>query len=383
MMNLRSHTARNKSMERLPNEVLLEVMMYLSVEDLFACRLVSKRLAALAMHPYLWRREWRYVSSHVYNRSRCYACPALRLAPCLTDVSVEVPSARNTPLYKETRCAVSSLSVGLKEGAAGAALEAALVIRNQEALGRMTSLHLFMDSDVDASQAAVLLETVALVSGLKKLTVFNSFPLSEPPINGVYGLWPRSSLTHFSSELSPESEVFCNFVLAAHAATLEDVSLYEGTSTSTAALLAGMPKLRELECCALPGMEAVAACESLRELTLHITSDTERLELRAAAAFLGGATQLLGVVLEYDEGAGSAPATLDMDLILALAATGRSRVETLDIYTDPQDDDDDNFCPHARSLLQALPHLPALRALSVGCVPDALLLGITPRTAQA
>lgn len=74
-------------MEHLPDDVLAMVMQYVGVEDLLACRLVSKRIGGLALHPDAWRRRRLGFSSAAdfdtnFDDNRCL-CPVLRLAPCV------------------------------------------------------------------------------------------------------------------------------------------------------------------------------------------------------------------------------------------------------------------------------------------------------------
>ncbi|XP_052124039.1 uncharacterized protein LOC113211242 isoform X1 [Frankliniella occidentalis] len=373
-------------MELLPDNVLLEVMQCLDLADLLACRLVCRRLGALAMLPEAWRHQSLDLvcidDGYGLNGPRHNECAVLQLAPCLREWELIIPLEKFHTLYTTTRCAVHTLTFCVEEMSGKDALQVSLLIRNQAALGRLRRLSIgshVWRSTMDAEDAAVLLGTVAATTScLEELQLlgFDCYPPST--LAGLHRSFPGASLKSFEHDLEecPEAEPFCEFILSTHATTLESVKLgcYYFTSTSTAALLAGIPNLRSLQCGMMPGLEAVAGCEQLRDLELCVAYDGEAL---AAAEFLRRATQLVKVTLDYDE-VGMAP-SLDVDFVLALTATEHSRLEALSIKTR-----DGGPFPQQQSLLKALPHLPALKHLEVHAeATDELLLGSTPATAPA
>ncbi|XP_052124043.1 uncharacterized protein LOC113211246 [Frankliniella occidentalis] len=365
-------------METLPDDALLEVMQYLKIEDLLACRLVCRRLGALAMLPELWRHQrLKLVSSD--DTPRYNQCSVLRLAPCLRAWHVDVPLQKFHSLYTTTRCAVKKLALSMYHVSEEAALEASLVIRNQAALGRLRRLSVLRPytGRKAIEKISVLLGTVASTPLLEKLklTGFAFYPPSA--LVGLHRLFPESSLKSFEHDPDDsEAESLCDFILSTHAATLQTVNLgyYPLTSTSTATLLAGIPNLRRLECGVMPGLEAVAGCKLLREIGLCVAYDGEA---RTVAEFLRRATQLVKVTFQYDSHEFMALSS-DVDFVLALATTGRSRLEELEI-----DVYEEHF-PQQQSLLKALPRLPALKHLEVrGEASDDFLLGISPAKAPA
>ncbi|XP_052124042.1 uncharacterized protein LOC113211243 [Frankliniella occidentalis] len=370
-------------MELLPDDALLEVMKYLKIEDLLACRLVCRRLGALAMLPELWRHQ-RFKLVCGDETPRYNECSVLRLAPCLRAWHVNVPLEKFHTLYSTTRCAVNKLTLSLNNVSGKDALQASLVIRNQAALGRLRRLSLgpcSWKSVLDDVEAAVLLGTVASTPGLEELKIEGFLSFAPSLLDGLHRSFPGASLKSFEHHpQSPDEEPFCDLILSTHAATLESVSLgyYPLISTSASTLLAGMPHLRRLRCGMMPGLEAVAGCEQLRLLHLCVAYDGEAL---ATAEFLRRATQLLKVRLQCVPYVGMAPSS-DMDFVLALAATGRSHLEDLSINV--EDWHQDHIPQQQQSLLKALPRLPALKHLEVhGEANDELLLGITPANAPA
>ncbi|XP_052120227.1 uncharacterized protein LOC113206979 isoform X2 [Frankliniella occidentalis] len=157
-------------MDRLPDDALLEVLLWLPPEDLLACRLVCKRLGTLAMHPHVWRRKCCSVSA-----ASC-ACPVLRLAPCLGLLQVTLPLKNCLHLYT-TRCAVSRLDLLVDKYMK----DAALIIHRQSFLLRLKSVtvtlgqyrvgqYLTFDAGV-----AILFTTLASTCGLTYLKVRAEF----------------------------------------------------------------------------------------------------------------------------------------------------------------------------------------------------------------
>ncbi|XP_026278854.2 uncharacterized protein LOC113206817 [Frankliniella occidentalis] len=364
-----------KNMEQLPDDVLIMVLQYVDLPDLFTCRLVSKRLGALAVTPAVWR-------GRRLLRPQCarWICPVLRTAPSLSRLDLVIPAGEPgccQLMLASTRCAVTALNMLVYELGA---TQAALVIRRQEALGRLRVLTVVL-LGVGAAETSMLLATIASMPDLTWLSVTGT-SASKPNLDSHFSSVSTAALRCFRFQLWPESASFCNFIIAAHANALEEVHLVcpdRGTSfatlTSMAPLLAGLPVLRELCCPMLPGLEAMADCKSLRELTLFVRPE-DRPGAGGAATLLSRANQLRAVTLEYIPSA-SHPADVGVSLVLALAASGLSTVESLTILNGWA------AMPQVQPLLTALPFLRSLRHLELSAPQDALLLGITPASAPA
>ncbi|XP_052123507.1 uncharacterized protein LOC113205797 isoform X1 [Frankliniella occidentalis] len=369
-------------MERLPDNAMVNVIQYLDLTDLFTCRLVCKRIGAVAVHPDVWRdrpggrREWW---------KEC-VCPVLRVAPCSDSLNINISDycGENKTFCSQlllalTRCAARTVAVSVNVSERGAVALASLFIRRQEELGRLRAVQIELDEeDENGDDASVLLATVASMPDLKRLVVAG-ITASKPSLVSLY--FTSASLEYFECELRPESASFCALVIAANANALKEVVLVGKSDscsklTSLAPLLAGLPNLRRLRCRMLPGLGVVADSASLRELTLDVRPEDQP-SASGAAALLSGANQLRAVTLDYT----LAPCDLDLgvSLVLALGASGQSAVESLTFLNSELNDE----LPQAQPLLAALPYLPALRHLQVGVLTEALLLGISPASAPA
>ncbi|XP_052133192.1 uncharacterized protein LOC127752306 [Frankliniella occidentalis] len=368
-------SAEQKSLHQLPDDVLVLVMQHLAVNDLFACRLVCQRLATLALHPEVWR--------HRRLDDKTCVCAVLSLAPCLDKVVYSKKA--HTTAFATTRCAVRHLTLHIKKGTECAL--ACLAVRNQEALGRLRNVELevwYSSEDVAPLDGAdALLRTlVERSSALESLDLLNGLPepyAMRPVLHGPL----RSSLRYFRCSLSERSENFVNTVLAGHAATLQEVHLgHEYCEESTFELLVGMSELRGLTCKLFPGMQALASCEMMRDVSVCMDNEyTPETVVQGAAEFFRLAGQLRTVYIEFQYVDGEEE---DLeDLMKALASSGESLVHQLSIVS----------LPDAPTLLRALPRLPALRVLGMLNSPlidpmddgrmDELLLGITPATAPS
>ncbi|XP_052123510.1 uncharacterized protein LOC113205797 isoform X2 [Frankliniella occidentalis] len=289
-------------MEQLPDAALVMVMQYLNRNDLFTCRLVCKRLGAVAVHPNAWRGR-----SHMYCNSTAFrACPVLRIAPCLNYLEIHMLSEEMFQccqlMLATTRCAVRSVAVSLSGSERGVLRLAALLLRRQEALGGLRAVKIELcEEDENGDDASVLLATVASMPDLKRLVVAG-ITANKPNLVSHY--FTSSSLEYFECELRPESASFCTFIIAAHANALQEVDLAGrpmewicSSSTSLAPLLAGLPNLRKLRSRMLPGLEALADSTSLRELSL-VVRPADQPGVGGAAALLSRAKQLRAVTLE-------------------------------------------------------------------------------------
>lgn len=128
-------------MDALPDEVLLQVLALLDVRQVLAVRLVCRRLRDLAMHADLWRRR----SLDTYFHPVGVVKAVLRLAPCLgvLHLSGDTGLSRCGVLAATTQCAVSHLKLHLlvlEHCEDVVHVVAALVLRNQVALGRLRCL---------------------------------------------------------------------------------------------------------------------------------------------------------------------------------------------------------------------------------------------------
>ncbi|XP_052131008.1 uncharacterized protein LOC127751459 [Frankliniella occidentalis] len=368
-------------MEQLPDDVVLQVLRLVGVDDLFSCRLVCKRLGALALHPAVWRHRRFDGASYKFfiKDGPKKMCRLLRLAPRLASMTVSVKSTpdHHLALYATTRCAVRRLNLRVAEAGG---VPAALIVRNQEALGQLKIVEVtFCTTWADA---AVLLGALASTS-VEKLDVQSFRLMGGLSAGSMHTSVARPSLKYFKCLLSSKSQPFVDLVLAGHAATLEEVHLGDDDdhiTISTGLLPASMPKLRELTCSLLPGMETLAP--SLTNVTLHVTPDM-RPGVLGATEMLRRAPKLRVLTLKYRPAARTS-AYVGVDLVeaLGLGCSGRSVVEVLDIDNDyeneregEENDDGVEFLPQLQPLVRTLPLLPSLRhlELSVYVPPDPLV----------
>ncbi|XP_026279618.1 uncharacterized protein LOC113207319 [Frankliniella occidentalis] len=363
-------------MDQLPDDVLVEVMQHLAVPDLFALRLVCKRLRDLALHRDVWRLR-------TLKEKNPWTCTVLRLAPCLRKMALVLPLERCHVPYT-TKCAVADLE--LRVNRAGSP-HAAFVIRNQEALGRLRRVSVNIQY-ASYSGLTVLLGALASTAGLKKLEL-PTMDWIERSLMGPVVRHPRpvstASLEIFRGSPNLAYEPFCSCILTGHSATLQVVYLDvwnvdTSFGASLAPLMAHMPNLRELHSPLLPGMDALAACASLRDVSFELTSATQAV-LLAAAEFFRRATRLRDVYLNCEKAdSDDVPGVVGVNLALALASSGKSRVQDLTLYNANVEDAVD--CHH-QQLLGALPQLPALRYLRLDGPPEAVLAAISPAAAPA
>ncbi|XP_052124741.1 uncharacterized protein LOC113206776 [Frankliniella occidentalis] len=372
-------------MDRLPDDALLEVLKRLDVADLLACRLVCKRLAALALHPDAWRHR------HVVE-SGCL-CPTLRLAPCLARLEVKVRSrrltlkGRCTQEYATTCCAAAQLHLTVEDYSEE---DAALIIRRQGLLGRLKRLEVTWRDSSIALDDSVLLTAVASTSGLHVLRVRLRFmPSNKTDMSiltkNLLSIAVPCSIREFEcgGPGGPGTiEPFVNYVLERHAAALETVDLLpdwcwtwgrnSSVSTSTAAQLAGLPKLRSLACHLFP---EVTACKTLRFLKLGLLKGSGLVQ-----GLFRHVEQLQEVALSmvYTE---LSQSDVLSETILALTGSHLKSLmvayETTDAAPVAHND------RWSQALLSVLPLLPALQDLAVSWPTDQLLRGINPITSPA
>ncbi|XP_026283802.1 uncharacterized protein LOC113210160 [Frankliniella occidentalis] len=373
-------STKQLTLQQLPDDVLVLMMQHLAVDDLFACRLVCRRLRDLALHPEIW-------SHRRLDEDKPCVCAVLGLAPCL-DRAVYSKKV-HTRAFTMTRCAVRHLTLRVRQGTECA--RACIALLRQEVLGRLKSVQLHVSYSLEdvapvapLEDADALLGTLVACRGLESLDLTDSLPeqyVMRPVLHGP----SRSSLKYFRCYLSEETATFVNTVLAGHAATLQEVDFgcqyfeEEGTFQP----FVGLSVLRRLTCTVFTGMQALASCKMLTAVSLSLFEDyTPESVVQGAVEFLRLlAGQLRTVSLEFQYADGD---NEHFDRLLrALACSGESLVEQLTILT----------IPIGAPLLRALPRLPALRVLSVlksplvdpeddDCVGD-ILAGITPATAPS
>ncbi|XP_026277421.1 uncharacterized protein LOC113205859 [Frankliniella occidentalis] len=382
-------------MDQLPDDVLVRVMSLLSEVAVLACRLVCKRFGGLALHPDVWRH--RRAS---FGHGNICQCAVLRLAPCLRELVVDNwhkqrPSDGPRLTLFVATCAVRELSlyVGAKE-----VQPAARLIRQQQVAGRLRAVSVSFRSarNKDAAAAddalSLLLMSLASTSGVKislSVDVEGNLPKSSRLVEDGTVV---PTLRKLSCHLRQATEHFLESVLARHATTLEDVDLVPipdsfytpAPAASPARLLAGMPNLRKLHCCLIPGLDGVAACESLRELRLTVMSSHKGIAANTAGAaeLLRRATQLRDVhvfdnqthVLHDVEHHASRNNSI-VELIGGLTSCEGSQLESLYV------EHEGGALARLQSLLeQALPSLPTLRRFKVNVASQQLLSVITPDT---
>ncbi|XP_052132005.1 uncharacterized protein LOC113216450 [Frankliniella occidentalis] len=353
------------TLEQLPADVIVMVLQYLPVKDVFDCRLVCKRLCDLALHWDVWRHR-------SLEDDAPHAGAVLRLAPCLNKLQVKGRVPTTTTAATTTRCAVASLELYSDTGAVINAAEYALAVRNQELLGRLRKLEL----NTDLRPASdVLVKAVAMCSNLESLEIFDDLPdVSHTVVHGP----PRPSLTNFRCSVDKNSASFAHIILALHAATLEQVSISavdDFAETRIPELLVNLPRLRSLRYgLSLCGLNVVVECKTLREVSIYVDSELENIDV--LSDFLRRANQLRRVHLDCGWVDEDSHPEVGAVLVRALTWSGRSHSHlewlALEGVTD------------VRPLLRALPSLPALRHLDLDAAPaDELLKSITPVTAPA
>lgn len=317
----------------LPDDVLLDVMQYLSVEDVFACRLVCKKFEALARLPTVWCH--RRIDMH---------CPraVLRLAPCLGAIVCKAHYESGfqgdpDPAFEATKCAVTSLNFELTaeevhmlssdEDFPSRLAYFARVVRNQVTLGRLKHVTvqirqlcggywLWLTFSTPRGAADALLDALAQSSSLQSLRFLGWVPSATRPLLRVSS---KSSLLLFECWLSKKSESFVKAMLTAHADTLEEVSLFDrgremgswGSNDVVASpeiteLLARMPRLQRLKYDRLSPIDALAACKTLKDVTLSKTSSGYNAAdppLSKTLKFLSEANQLRSLTIHpcYDD----------------------------------------------------------------------------------
>ncbi|XP_026279702.1 uncharacterized protein LOC113207377 [Frankliniella occidentalis] len=354
-------------MDLLPDDVLVQVMSLLSLPEVFQLRLVCSRFAALALHRDVWRLRGVGDASDLFDADP-WSCRALRLAPCLDSVRVSLSaSCPECHQLFTAPCAARSLTITAVGGEG--ALLAARLIAHQRGLGRLREIDIHLVSRVSSSNAdreaskahaSTLFETLASTPGLRVLSIggCDDYHVPAEPAGPVL-----ASLRRLACQLTPAVPRVLDSLLAGHAATLREVSLSSycfpswSSSSSTALLLAGLPLLAVLKCPMLPGMDALVACASLRKVILLLdgnqaapeeaVSSSVRGVVEAAAAFFRRAHQLRAVHVH-----GSSDLTNAVEVVSALASSGRSCVEALCI--------DNNLSQNSELMLALLGALQSL-----------------------
>ncbi|XP_052121774.1 uncharacterized protein LOC113204630 isoform X2 [Frankliniella occidentalis] len=347
------------------------------------------------MHPTVWREK-----RLGREENKKLACQVLRLAPCLDWMLVwhtqfMDPSDCCDHLYT-TDCALRSMELHCYTSFAA---QAALLIQRQAFLGRLRRLQIKLITR-ETAEDSILFRTMALTPGLESLAItahhgvdsgvprFRRYPLSVHVPSSI-----KSVSFRFSGR-----ESFVNFVLSKHAASLETALFSESASDSTLQLLAGLSRLRELTCRIQPGLQVLAASETLQALTMLVERETEEATDPADAVKLvrRAPRQLREFSLRWRY-VSSSPHDHSADVaveLLRAAASGaaRSRLERLSAEFERCRE-----CPHRSTsmeqekrelfdaLLAALPALPALRELRVHAIGsyERLLRGLGAAAAPA
>lgn len=189
--------------------------------------------------------------------------------------------------------------------------------------------------------------------------------------------------TYYIACRSPDSHPLLIFYLQSHAAALEVVRVDGmGHCTLLSAALAAVTNLRELSCPLLDELHLLLQCRSLEALTLHVAmEDSPRggHALAGAEQLLREATQLTRVTLKYAANQ-NGPA---VNLVKALAVSGRSAIRFLDIDISEGDDRWADELPalQCEPLAAALPKLPHLETLVLQGNPSVVLLSAIRRDA--
>ncbi|KAK3927404.1 F-box only protein 11 [Frankliniella fusca] len=362
-------------MEQLPDEVLLTILGHLSIPDLLTVRIACKRLAELALHPLLWRSRRMGGGSLVDPR---WTCPVLRLAPCLRSVDIDFSPEACHCAASTTRCAVAEVS--LCGNSHSFPVEAALALVNLRRNGDIRKLHISFALTCSRPQVRILLDTVVTTPGLEKLSITNPFCKAKPDARLVAG----PSLRKLECPASSESARFCDALLAAHASTLEVVNLlpFNGMHgptpfsadllQATAPLLANLKNMRELRTPMLPGLEAVAAVVSLKEVCVSVVSGGSLAAATSTAQYLAKAKYLSKVTLLYSD------EEVQVDLLAALGSCPQTSVSHLAVHAN------DTIVQYV-SL--ALPSLTALQTLEfcveTGFPSPSLIQAVSPASAPA
>ncbi|KAJ1518867.1 hypothetical protein ONE63_011519 [Megalurothrips usitatus] len=331
----------------LPDGLLLEVLAYLDESELLLARAVCRRWRALAMSPAAWAERGLNVG---LGPEGCrLASPGLvravlRQAPCLGRLYIgegHWPLVQHEPM----RLAVSD-SVGLQLDE-GTARRGADILRRQVELGArpknievaicmpfcVWDLRRMLEAINDCQPETLTfvanfesdyglrlphkepLKTGARPS-LKKLTFLRDFQYHGQ--QGPLATWPHPTL---------------RFLIASHAATLEDVRLYVDNASRfevprmPSSLLMGCVRLRMLCCSALADMPALLMhCPALEELAL----DAQDTDAGRTTRFFREASQLRRLAVRGHARWDVAPHTEDtLAFLEALASTGRSRLTSL------------------------------------------------------
>ncbi|XP_034256281.1 uncharacterized protein LOC117654171 [Thrips palmi] len=228
---------QNSFLLALPDDALVRVLALLPPREVFRLRLVCRRLRDLSLHPDVWR------SVDLSGGDIGLLQAALRLAPCLREVSLRSPHLQVAACTVcNTNCVVTNLKLSVQNETDAA--WATVIVQSFSTLRGLREITLVL---YPAAPGALhpLLRMVYCVQDLRELTIRFDSDMSElPPL--LSDLEPRPSLTTLRYEGAATDPFFC-VLLRTHAATLEVVLLYlrDGLPTS---LLGSLPRLRCLGC---------------------------------------------------------------------------------------------------------------------------------------
>ncbi|XP_034240677.1 uncharacterized protein LOC117644958 [Thrips palmi] len=283
----------------LPDSELLEVLKYLSTEQLLQCRSVCRRWSLLALHTTLWlNRRLDYDP-----RSKFYVA-VLSLAPCLRRLIILHSYKTDAwDILLSSSCAIFELMISFQESDAWhvALLLSRDYFCRQASLGRLkeVGLSLYNGPGDDSANGqhlerglCALLLQICHTPGLESLAL--SFNVDDRVVRQA-----RSAMIPVPAFLKrlnfsdlEQSPACVLLLLERHAPTLEDVSVWTD-DRRVVPLLASMPRLRELQCHLLPDMPLLEQCQ-LKSLHLELMNTS--LETPTVVARLAGARQLLRTV---------------------------------------------------------------------------------------
>lgn len=365
------------ALERLPDDVLLEVMQRLGAEDLLACRLVCRTLCRLALHRDAWRSK-----TLVCDRDEHRTCSLLRLAPCLRELQLYLSASENVCDHSvacATACEVTQVTMILESGS-GLGYQASQLLIGLATPGRLKTVKVLLATALDRTEATMLFLAILRTPGpgLEEITIKGRNirqPMLKP--SPVYEGLRSSSLRTFFLNVEGVGE-WAQLVLSAHGETLKKVVLAtalvetEATAAPCNLTLQCLRSVQELTVRLDPRLLTLAEPASLQ--VLYLLVDGREAEEHFAAAgelFLRAANLREVAMLALPEKRLDVRAVLPGHCSLLVRGLVRARAQSLvtKLSLVPKISCEDSAeLPWllARTLRQVRPWLPALRQLSVG-----------------